>query len=136
MVAPIIGEIAKGLISPISDILKELVTDKDERNRLAHDIAITASTHAHEQMLGQIDVNKEQAKHSSLFVAGARPAIMWICAFALAYNTIFHPIASVWATMPPVDSELLYPVLLGLLGVGGMRSYEKARGVARESMRG
>jgi hypothetical protein len=130
-----IADIAKGLIGPVSDLLGELITDKDERNRLAHDIAITTATHAHGQLMGQIEVNKTQAQHGSLFVAGARPAIMWICAFALAYNTLIHPIASAWVELPPVDATLLYPVLMGLLGLGGMRSWEKSRGVARNDLK-
>ena len=131
-----IADIAKGLIGPVTDLLAEVITDKDERNRLANQIATLTATHAHEQAMGQMRVNEQQAKHSSLFVAGARPAIMWICAFALAYNTIVHPIAGIWvADMPPVDGSLLYPVLMGLLGLTASRSYEKARGVARESLR-
>ncbi len=130
-----VAAIAEKLIEPVSGLLSELITDKDERNRLAHEIALAASAQAHGQMIAQIDVNKEQAKHGSLFVAGARPSIMWICAIALAYNTILHPIASIVVSdMPPVDGNLLYPVLMGLLGLGGMRSWEKKNGVARQSL--
>jgi hypothetical protein len=135
VMVPIIGEIAKGLISPISDILKEVVTDKDERNRLAHDIAMTTATHAHEQTLAQIEVNNTQAKHSSLFVSGARPAVMWICALSLFYSGFVYKVADIWVEMPPPDNELLIYILGGLLGLSGMRSFEKSRGVARDSMR-
>ena len=84
--------------------------------------------------MAQIEVNNTQAKHPHWFVAGARPAIMWICAVALAYNTVVHPIMDIWLVMPTVDTTLLFPVLMGLLGLGTMRSYEKAKGVARENM--
>jgi hypothetical protein len=114
---PFIEEIAKGLISPISDILKEVVTDKDERNRLAHDIALTTATHAHEQTLAQIEVNNTQAKHSPLFVSGARPAVMWICALSLFYSGFVYKVADIWVEMPPPDNELLIYILGGLLGL-------------------
>lgn len=128
-------DFASGLIGPVSDLLSEVITDKDERNRLANEIAMTTATQAHEQVMGQININNTQAKHSSLFVAGARPSIMWICAFALAYNTIIHPIAGIWVEdIPPVDGSLLYPVLMGLLGLSASRSFEKVKGVARESL--
>jgi len=134
-IAEIIGGIAGKLISPVTDIIKEVVTDKDEANRLAVQIASLYATHAHDAVMGQVEVNNTQAKHPSIFVAGARPSIMWICAAGLAINTIVYPIAAIWVSdMPLVDSTLLYPVLMGMLGLGAMRSYEKNSGVARENM--
>ena len=79
--------------------------------------------------LGQLQINKMEAQHKSIFVSGWRPFIGWICGFALAYNVIFSPILSIWYDMPDVDPSLLYPVLLGMLGLGAMRTGEKIQGV-------
>ena len=87
---------------------------------------------AHEIQMAQIKVNEVQAAHKSLFVAGSRPAIMWICALGLLYAVFLHPILDIWFSMPNVNTEVLLPVMMGLLGLGGMRSFEKAKGVARE----
>lgn len=120
------------LIGPISSLLEKVVPDLDERKRMAHDIATLAEKQAHEQVMAQLALGKQLAAHKSLFVAGGRPAIMWICAIALGYNTIIHPIADVWFDMPEVNGDLLYPVMMGMLGLGTMRTAEKFKGVSRE----
>jgi hypothetical protein len=89
--------------------------------------------------LAQIEVNKESAKSSNWFVAGGRPFIMWVCGLALAYATLIEPIARFVAKVafgyvgefPVIDTELTMQLLVGLLGLGGMRSFEKVKGVAR-----
>lgn len=82
-------------------------------------------------MLAQMDVNKSEAKSVSVFVSGWRPFIGWVCGFGLAYNVIFAPILSAWINVHPVDSDYLYPVLLGMLGLGGYRTFEKSKGVSK-----
>jgi hypothetical protein len=88
--------------------------------------------HAQESVLAQLEVNKVEAAHKSLFVSGWRPAIGWICGFALMYSTILAPILGIWFTVPPVDSSLLTSVLMGMLGLGAMRTVEKTKSVARD----
>jgi len=122
----------KSLIQPITSLLDKFIPDKDERDKLAHEIATMSVKQAHEIQMSQIKVNEVQAAHKSLFVAGSRPAIMWICALGLLYAVFLHPILDIWFTMPEVNTEVLTPVMMGLLGLGGMRSFEKAKGVARE----
>tara|TARA_R110000824_G_scaffold393167_1_gene591991 strand:+ start:1545 stop:1946 length:402 start_codon:yes stop_codon:yes gene_type:complete len=79
--------------------------------------------------LAQIEVNKAEAASRSFFVAGWRPFIGWTCGFALLYNVIFSPLLEgLGYQMPVVDASLLYPVLLGMLGLGGMRSFDKKAG--------
>ena len=68
------------LIGPVSKLVGKFIEDKDQKNKLAHDLATMAEKHALQLAKGQIAANAEQAKHPSIFVAGARPAIMWICA--------------------------------------------------------
>ena len=116
------------LIGPVSAILDKVIPDKDLREKLSHEMA----TMADKQMSAQIEVNKIEAAHKSLFVAGWRPAIGWICGFALLYSTIISPILGIWFTVPVVDTSLLTTVLMGMLGLGAMRTFEKTKGVSRE----
>lgn len=120
------------LIGPVTGLLDKFVEDKDQKNALAHEISTMAERHAQELAKGQLEVNKVEAAHKSLFVAGWRPAIGWICGLALMYSTILAPILGIWFTVPPVDSSLLTTVLMGMLGLGGLRTIEKAKGVQRD----
>ena len=120
------------LIGPVSAILDKVIPDKDLREKLSHEIATMAERHSQEQVMAQIEVNKVEAAHKSLFVAGWRPAIGWICGLALLYSTIISPILGIWFTVPDVDTSLLTTVLMGMLGLGAMRTFEKTQGVSRE----
>ena len=120
------------LIGPVTGLLDKFIEDKDQKNAIAHQLATMAERHAQELLKGQLEVNKVEAAHKSLFVAGWRPAIGWICGIALLYSTILSPILDIWFTVPAVDTSLLQTVLMGMLGLGAMRSYEKTKGVQRE----
>jgi len=124
--------IITSLIAPVSGLLDKFIEDKDQKNALAHEISTMAERHAQELAKGQLEVNKVEASHKSLFVSGWRPAIGWICGFALMYSTILAPILGIWFTVPPVDSSLLTSVLMGMLGLGAMRTVEKTKSVARD----
>ena len=132
----------QALIAPTTKLLGKFIEDKDTKNKLAHDLATMAEKHAQELAKGQIQANTEQAKHPSLFVAGARPAIMWICALGLLTQFFIMPIAE-WATaiwlpeiqLPELNTGELMTLTLSLLGLGGMRSFEKTKGVARENLK-
>ena len=88
--------------------------------------------------LGQLDINKAEAQNPRLFVSGARPFIIWVCGFALLYAAILDPIARFIAQViyhyagpfPVIDTTITLQVLLGLLGLGTMRTAEKFKGVA------
>ena len=120
------------LLGPVTSLLDKFIEDKDTKNKLAHEVATMAAKAAHENAKAQLEVNKVEAAHKNMFVAGWRPAIGWICGFALMYSTILSPILGIWYTVPPVDSSLLTTVLMGMLGLGAMRTVEKAKGVQRE----
>lgn len=120
------------LIAPVTGLLDKFIEDKDQKSALAHEIATLAQKQAHESALAQLEVNKVEAAHKSLFVSGWRPAVGWSCCFALVYSTILAPILGIWFTIPPVDSSLLTTVLMGMLGLGAMRSAEKVKGVQRD----
>jgi len=126
------------LIGPISSLLDKVIPDADERNRLAHEIATLAERQSHEIAKAQIEVNEREADHQSLFVSGWRPAVGWICCIGLGCNYLFIPMANFVlvisdssVTVPALDLSEMMPVLLGMLGLGGLRSWEKTRGVAR-----
>ena len=85
---------------------------------------------------GQIKINEAEAQNPRLFVAGARPFILWVCGLALAYNFIISPLIQWYVALeqikvvtPVIDTSQLYPLMLSLLGLGGYRTYEKMKGV-------
>ena len=124
--------IVASLVGPVTGLLDKFIEDKDQKARLSHEIATLAEKQSHEALKGQLEINKMEAAHKSLFVAGWRPAIGWICALGLLYNTIIVNLLGIWLEVDPVDTTLLVPVMMGLLGLGAMRSYEKVNQVARE----
>ena len=124
--------IVASLVGPVTGLLDKFIEDKDQKARLSHEIATLAEKQSHEALKGQLEINKMEAAHKSLFVAGWRPAIGWICALGLLYNTIIVNLLGIWLKVDPVDTTLLVPVMMGLLGLGAMRSYEKVNQVARE----
>lgn len=108
-----------------------------------------AQLNAHVQlMLGQLEVNKAEAQHKSVFVAGWRPFIGWVGGFALAWQFVIYPILMwVWAIAlvkgwvpdgvepPPVlEAEALYAMITGMLGIGGMRSFDKKNGTQTDKI--
>jgi hypothetical protein len=127
------------LIGPITGLLDKFIEDKDQKARLAHDLATMAQKHAQELAKAQLDVNKTEAAHKSMFVAGWRPAVGWVCCIGLGSNYLFIPMANFVLvvsgsdiTVPALDLSEMMPVLMGMLGLGVMRSYEKVNNVARE----
>jgi len=126
------------IIGAAAPILDKFIEDKDAKNKIKAELE--------QSIIGlqaaQAAANIEQSKHSSIFVAGARPAIMWVCCLGLLTNFFIMPLAewatSIWAPdtpLPSLNSEELMTLTLALLGLGGMRSFEKSKGVARESMK-
>ena len=127
------------LIEPVTGLLDKVIADKDERARLAHEISTMAERMAHENAQAQLDVNKQEAAHQSLFVSGWRPAIAWCCCLSMVGNYLVIPGANfilAFLNEPVhielIDMSMMMPVLLGILGLGSMRSVEKLKGVARQ----
>ena len=130
--------IAEAVVGVVDNVLDKFVEDKDLRAKLNHEL----KTQVQQANLAQIEVNKTQASHPSIFVAGARPAIMWICAFGLGWQFVFQPICTwamviwtPWLTVPVLPTEGLLTLTLSLLGLGGMRSFEKTKGIQRENLK-
>ena len=127
------------LVGPVSGLLDKFIEDKDVKNKLAHDLSTMAERHAQELAKGQMEINKTEAAHKSLFVAGWRPAIGWICGLGMASNFLIIPIANFVLALtgstilvPLLDTGEMMPVLMGMLGLGAMRTYEKKQGVQRD----
>lgn len=125
-----------GLIDTFVD---KFVKDKDLAEKLKAEANSQEMTGEINARLGQIAINKVEAAHSSIFVSGWRPATGWCCVAALAYQFVLSPVLRFLALItmdtppefPVLDSSQLTPILLGMLGLGGLRTYEKSKGVAR-----
>ena len=123
------------LIGPVTGLLDKFIEDKDQKNALAHEIATMSEKHAQELAKGQLEINKAEAASGSIFKGGWRPFIGWVCGFAFAYHFILQPIlifgtAAAGVQLPPLpefDMSQLMPVLLGMLGLGGLRTVEKIK---------
>ena len=131
--------IIASLIGPVSGILDKFVEDKDQKAALAHEIATMSDNHAQQALLAQLEINKAEAASGSLFKGGWRPAVGWVCALAFAYHYLLQPllvfilIASGvnLPELPEFEMGTLLTVLGGLLGIGGLRSYEKTKGLTK-----
>ena len=129
----------QALIGPVTGLLDKFIEDKDQKNALAHEIATMSERHAQQLAMAQIEVNKAEAASGSIFKGGWRPFIGWVCGFAFAYHFILQPIllfgtAAAGVSLPPLpefDMSQMMPVLLGMLGLGGLRTYEKKTGVSK-----
>jgi hypothetical protein len=129
----------QALIGPVTGLLDKFIEDKDAKNAMAHEIATMAERAAHEAAMAQVEVNKAEAQHRSIFVAGWRPFIGWTCGIALAYHFVLAPLivfGVAWygaeiPEIPTFDMDSLMTVLLGMLGLGGMRTFEKAKGLTK-----
>ncbi len=131
--------ILNALIGPVTGLLDKFIEDKDQKSALAHEIATMSQKHVQESVLAQLEVNKVEAAHKSLFVSGWRPFIGWSCGFGMFGNFITIPFANFALALleydiviPLVPLETMMPVLMGMLGLGAMRTYEKKNSVHRD----
>lgn len=129
----------QALIGPVTSLLDKFIEDKDQKAKLAHEVATMAQTHAQELARGQLEINKAEAQHRSIFVAGWRPFLGWCLSFAMAWHFVLAPmtlfICSAFEVyipdLPVFDMDSLMTVLLGMLGLGGLRTAEKIKGVTK-----
>jgi hypothetical protein len=127
------------LIGPVTGLLDKFIEDKDQRAQLAHDLATMAERHAQELAVAQIEVNKAEAASGSVFKGGWRPFIGWVCGGAFAYHFVLQPVIvfavlTAGVDLPPLpefDMASLMTVMMGMLGLGGLRTYEKQKGLAK-----
>ena len=126
------------LIGPVTGLLDKFVEDKDQKARLAHEIATLAERQAHEIAKAQIEVNKTESQSGSIFIGGWRPATGWVCVLGFGINFLVIPLTNLYLSVtanpllvPTLDVSQMMPVLLGMLGLGGMRTVEKTKNVAK-----
>ena len=126
------------LIGPVTGLLDKFIEDKDQKAKLAHEVATMAQRHAQELAKAQLEVNKAEAQHKSIFVSGWRPAVGWCCVFGMMGNFMVIPFANfvlalleINVSIPLIDTATMMPVLMGMLGLGAMRTYEKRTGVSK-----
>tara|TARA_R100000654_G_scaffold53785_2_gene79895 strand:+ start:15 stop:401 length:387 start_codon:yes stop_codon:yes gene_type:complete len=113
------------LIGPATKLIGKFVRDKDKQAQLAHDLSTMAEKHAQQLALQQIEVNKAEAK-GNWFQSSWRPLIGWICGLSLAINYMVSPILAGFGIMvPQADMSVMMPLLFGMLGISGLRSFDK-----------
>lgn len=121
----LIGGVAVEPIEAVGNVITGIFGDKGEK--LNHEQIMARI--AQQPSLIQTEINKIEAQHRSIFVAGWRPFIGWVCGVSLAYTYIGSPILDIFVSdMPELDSETLYNLVLALLGLGTLRSAEKMLG--------
>lgn len=127
------------LLAPLLDIagkvIDRVIPDKAAAEKAKQEMESALQSQEFQIMLEQIKVNTEEAKSTSLFVAGWRPFVGWVCGAGLAYAAIVLPVAEFTAKVvfgyhgafPVIDWAILSNVLFGMLGLAGMRTFEKTR---------
>ena len=119
------------LIQPVAGLLDKFIPDADTKNRLAHEIATMSEKHLQEILLQQIEVLKLDAK-GNWFQSSWRPLAGYTCVLGLMVNFLIAPIAAGFGVViPQADAGVMMPLLLGMLGLSGGRSYERVRGVSK-----
>ena len=133
-----IAALLPSLLPVVGDVLDRFFPNKEERAKAEREIEAKLTAHLASIDLAQLEVNKQEASHRSLLVAGWRPFVGWTCGLALFYTYLVQPMARFGLAqtghliqLPPVDLSAMMPVLLGMLGLGGLRSFEKYKGVSK-----
>ena len=119
----------EALIAPVTGLLDKWIPDADTKQKIAHEIATMSEKHAQELALAQIKINTEEAK-GNWFQSSWRPATGWVCVLGFAVNFLVSPLAAgVGVVIPQADTGTMMPILMGLLGLGGLRSFEKTKNI-------
>jgi hypothetical protein len=126
------------LLPVVGDVLDRFFPNKEEKERAQRELEAKLTEHLAKIDLAQLEVNKQEASHRSVFIAGWRPFVGWTCGLSLFYTYLVQPIAMFilaqtgdLVQLPHVDLSMMMPVLLGMLGLGGLRSFEKYKGVSK-----
>ena len=119
--------ILNSLIAPVTGLLDKFIPDADTKQKIAHELATMAERHGQEIALAQIKLNTEEAK-GNWFQSGWRPATGWICVGGFAVNFLISPLAAgIGVDIPQADTSTMLPVLMGMLGLGGLRTVERIK---------
>lgn len=117
-------------------LIDHFFPDKAKQDEAKLQLLTLAQNGELQKITGQMQINTEEAKSNSIFVAGWRPYIGWVCGTALAFQFIARPLITWIAALcghnvapPSLDMADLFTLLFGMLGMGAMRSYDKTQGV-------
>lgn len=126
------------LLPKVLDIVDQVIPDKDAAAKAKVEMEARLIEAASQANIEQIKTNQAEAQHSSIWVAGWRPAIGWACASGIAWVFILQPVASwalalagVDADLPGVNTDILLELTFAMLGMAGLRTFEKMKGVAK-----
>lgn len=119
------------------DLISRFFPDKTEAARVEAEFLRMAAQGELQQVIAQLEINAKEAAHPSVFVAGWRPAFGWAGCAGFVYAVIVQPMLAWWAstkglpTPPELNMDLLWVVITGMLGIGGLRTFEKSKGVSK-----
>lgn len=129
------------LLGPIFEIGKTLIDrwmpDPEKKREAELELMRMAADGELKQVIAQLEINAREAQHASVFVAGWRPFFGWAGGLGFVYATVGQPILAWvagikgWPVPPELNLDLLWVVVTGMLGIGGLRSLEKVKGVTR-----
>ena len=123
--------ILSALIGPATELAGKFIQDKDQAAKLAHELGTMADRHAQEAMLAQIAVNTAEAK-GNWFQASWLPLCGYVCVLGLMVNFLISPICAGFGfIIPQAEMSVMMPILTGMLGLAGMRSFEKVKKVSK-----
>ena len=115
------------LIAPVTSLLDKFIPDADTKQKIAHEIATMSQKHAQEIALAQIKLNTEDAK-GNWWQSGWRPATGWVCVLGFGVNFLISPLlAGFGVDIPQADTATMLPVLMGMLGLGSLRTVERLK---------
>jgi len=123
--------ILSALIGPATELAGKFIEDKDKAMALGHELSTMADKHAQAALLAQIEVNKAEAK-GNWFQASWRPLCGYVCVMGLMVNFLISPIcAGFGLIIPQAEMTTMLPILTGMLGLAGMRSFERVKKVEK-----
>lgn len=141
MWSKVLGFLSGELLDNVASIFKDYQEKKITKEELKFKLQTFEAQNEQDLRLAQIALNAEEAKHHSMFVAGWRPFLGWVCGLGFAMNFLVAPIGTFIASwlgysivFPQADLTTMMPVLLGMLGLGGMRTFEKLNSKERNQL--
>jgi len=131
-------QLIQALLPVASSVIDRVIPDKEAAEKAKREMQLELVNNINDIAKAQIEVNKQEAAHRNVFVAGWRPFIGWTCGAAFCYHFVIQPLLvfvlaanGVALDLPSFDMGALMTVLTGMLGLGGLRTFEKMKGAAK-----
>jgi len=119
------------------DIIDRFIPNQEEKRKAEADFLRLAMDGELKQVIAQLEINAKEATHASIFVAGWRPFFGWCGGIAFLYSTLVQPVlvwygtTKGWPVPPDINMDLLWVVITGMLGIGGLRTFEKSKNLTK-----